>query len=116
MPFASPYGFIALKLILRHLIQASANGLEVELEQRLFALYGCYIGSQNVTITETYPFPRIVRHGDIRANSKANSYYGSPIGKFLEGFASYFDSKKLEYVPPALGRDKMLKNWLVIFK
>ena len=94
--------------------------LEAELKRRLFALYGCYIGSQNVTITETYPFPRIVRQGDIRANSKANSYYGSPIGKFLEGFASYFGSTKLEYIPPALGREetaeRLAGNFQVIRK
>ena len=94
--------------------------LEEEVEERLFALYRCYIGSQNVTTTKTFPFPRIVRHGDIRGKSKANSHYGSPIGKFLEGFASYFDNEKLEYVPPALGRDttaeKLAGNFQVIRK
>lgn len=92
--------------------------LEDEVGQRLFALYECAVGSQRVTPTKTFPFPRIVRHGDARGRSKANSGYVSPIGRFLEGFADYFDSDKIEYIPPALGKgtdaEKLAKNFQVI--
>ena len=94
--------------------------LNGETKDRLFALYRCAIGSQNVTPTQTFPFPRIIRSNDIRANSKPNSYYGSPIGKFLEGFAEYFESDDTEYIPPALGKskgaEKLADNFQVIRK
>ena len=112
----------------RHLpeFDSSTNGsnikkwLKEEINDRLYALYRCAIGSQNVTPTQTFPFPRIVRHGDERAKSKANSEYRSPIGKFLDGFAAYFDSEAIEYVPPALGKgtdaEKLANNFQVIRK
>ncbi|NAW33504.1 GmrSD restriction endonuclease domain-containing protein [Halomonas alimentaria] len=77
--------------------------LNEEVEEKLYELYECAIGSQRVSPKEAFPFPRIVRRGDTRGRSKANSDYRSPIGRFLEGFADYFDSDTIEYVPPALG-------------
>lgn len=92
--------------------------LKGEADDRLFALYRCAIGSQNVTPTQTYPFPRIVRRDDVRAKSKPQSYYDSPIGKFLEGFATHFEKEGMEYVPPALGdgtdAEKLAKNFQFI--
>lgn len=80
-----------------------AKWLADEVDFRLFSLYECAVGSQRVSPKETFPFPRIVRRGDTRGRSKKTSDYLSPIGKFLEGFAEYFDSQTTEYVPPALG-------------
>lgn len=92
--------------------------LEEEVEVRLYALYECAIGSQRVSPKENFPFPRIVRRGDARGRSKSSSDYQSPIGRFLEGFADYFDSEKIEYVPPALGTGtdagKLARNYQLI--
>jgi hypothetical protein len=92
--------------------------LEDETTQRLYALYECSVGSQRVTPTSTFPFPRIVRRGDTRARSKSDSDYRSPVGRFFEGFADYFDSEKIEYVPPALGKgtdaEKLAQNYQFI--
>ena len=92
--------------------------LEVEVDVRLYALYECAIGSQRVSPKETFPFPRIVRRGDARGRSKSSSDYQSPIGRFLEGFADYFDSDNIEYVPPALGNgtdaEKLANNYQLI--
>lgn len=97
-----------------------ARWLNGEIEERLFALYGCAIGSLHVRPTKTFPFSRIVRRNDIRAKSKANSEYRSAVGKFLEGFAKYFDSEDVEYVPPSMGSgtdaEKLAKNFNVIRK
>ncbi len=95
--------------------------LEKEIEERLYKLYRCAIGSQNVTPTQTFPFARIVRHGDARAKSKPDSEYISPVGKFLEGFAEYFENEDVvEYVPPALGggtdAGKLANNFQIIRK
>lgn len=99
--------------------QPLINWLEGEAEERLFSLYRCAIGSQNVSPTTSFPFPRIVRRGDVRAKSKKSSHYASPIGKFLEGFAEYFEKPdKIEYIPPALGKatnaEKLAKNFQLI--
>ncbi len=106
------------RMVASNIEKKVAKWLYKEAQDRLFALYRCAIGSQNVSPTRTFPFPRIVRHGDTRAKSKTNSYYASPIGKFLEGFAEYFDSEETEYVPPALGRgtdaDKLARNFQTI--
>ncbi|KEO54659.1 GmrSD restriction endonuclease domain-containing protein [Thioclava pacifica] len=92
--------------------------LEEEVETRLYALYECAIGSQRVSPKVTFPFPRIVRRGDARGRSKSSSDYQSPIGRFLEGFADYFDSDTIEYVPPALGAgtdaERLAKNFQLI--
>lgn len=92
--------------------------LEEEVEVRLYALYECAIGSQRVSPKETFPFPRIIRWGDTRGRSKSSSDYRSPVGRFLEGFADYFDSEKIEYVPPALGTgtdaEKLARNYQLI--
>ena len=97
-----------------------AKWLEGEIEERLFALYRCAIGSLNVTPTRTFPFPRIVRRNDVRAKSKANSEYRSAVGKFLEGFAKYFDSEDIEYIPPGMGSGmdavKLANNFQVVRK
>lgn len=97
-----------------------AKWLHGEIEDRLFALYKCSIGSLNVTPTRTFPFPRVVRRNDERAKSKANSEYRSAVGKFLEGFAEYFDSGEIEYLPPGMGSnmdaEKLAKNFQVIRK
>ena len=94
------------------------NWLEQEVESRLYDLYACGVGSQRVTPTMTFPFPRIVRRGDVRGRSKASADYLSPIGRFLEGFAEYFDSDKIEYVPPSLGNGtdakKLANNFQLI--
>lgn len=79
------------------------NWIREEVQWRLYALYECAIGSLRVSPKTTYPFPRIIRRGDIRGKTKASSEYLSPVGKFLEGFSDYFDSNAIEYVPPALG-------------
>lgn len=92
--------------------------LNKEIDERLYALYTCAVGSQKVTPTSSFPFSRIVRSGDARGKSKTSSEYLSPIGKFLEGFAEYFSSKEIEYVPPAMGNDKhaekLAKNYQII--
>ncbi|WP_430436046.1 DUF262 domain-containing protein [Oceanibaculum nanhaiense] len=92
--------------------------LEEEVKVRLYALYECAIGSQRVSPKETFPFPRIVRRGDARGRSKSSSDYQSPVGRFLEGFADYFDSDKIEYMPPALGTGtdagKLARNYQLI--
>ena len=80
-----------------------AKWLKAEIDDRLFALYRCAIGSLNVRPTETFPFPRVVRRNDVRAKSRANSEYRSAVGKFLEGFARYFESEDIGYMPPSLG-------------
>jgi len=94
--------------------------LEDEVDLRLYALYECAVGSQRVSPKETFPFPRIIRRGDARGRNKSSSDYLSPIGKFLEGFADYFDSDKVEYVPPALGAatdaEKLARNYQLIRK
>jgi uncharacterized protein with ParB-like and HNH nuclease domain len=84
--------------------------LNAEVDDRLFALYECAIGSQKVTPSKTFPFPRIVRRGDFRGRSKLNSDYQSPISRFLNGFPEYFESESIEYVPPALGEGTDAKN------
>lgn len=92
--------------------------LEEEVDVRLYALYECAVGSQRVSPKVTFPFPRIVRRGDARGRSKTSSDYRSPVGKFLEGFADYFDSDTIEYVPPALGTgtdaEKLARNYQLI--
>lgn len=97
-----------------------AKWLKGEIEERLFALYRCAIGSLNVTPTRTFPFPRVVRRNDVRAKSKANSEYRSAVGKFLEGFAKYFDSEDIEYVPPGMGSGmdavKLANNFQLVRK
>ena len=97
-----------------------AKWLKGEIEERLFALYKCAIGSLNVTPTRTFPFPRVVRRNDVRAKSKANSEYRSAVGKFLEGFARYFDSEDIEYVPPGMGSGmdavKLANNFQLVRK
>ena len=74
-----------------------------EVKERLFCLYACAVGLQQVTPRKTFPFPRIVRKEDSRGRSILDSEYRSPIGRFLNGFATYFDSEKEAFLPPALG-------------
>lgn len=84
--------------------------LEKEVEERLYVLYRCAVGSQQITPTKSFPFSRIVRSGDTRGKSKTSSEYLSPIGKFLSGFAEYFDSEEIEYIPPPIGNDKFAEK------
>ena len=77
--------------------------LQAEVNERLFSLYACAVGSQQVTPTKTFPFPRIVRKEDSRGRSASSSEPRSPIGRFLHGFAKYFVSEKVDFLPPALG-------------
>ncbi|PTB84830.1 hypothetical protein C9928_00690 [Pseudidiomarina aestuarii] len=65
------------------------NWLEEELKVQLGCLYACAIGTQHIPPDESYPFPRIVRAGDIRANSNRESEYKSPIAKFLHHFCKH---------------------------
>ncbi len=92
--------------------------LKKEIEERLYALYTCAVGSQKLTPTESFPFSRIIRLGDTRGKSKASSEYLSPIGKFIDGFTEYFSSEEIEYVPPAIGEDKhaekLAKNYQIV--
>ena len=77
--------------------------LYAEVAERLSRLYACAIGSQQVTPTETFPFPRIVRKRDSRGRSVSSSEYRSPVGRFLHGFTEYFVSGNVHFLPPALG-------------
>ncbi|NVK20673.1 MAG: DUF262 domain-containing protein [Methylocystaceae bacterium] len=92
--------------------------LNEEINTRLYDLYECSIGAQRVSSTQSFPFPRMVRKCDVRGKSTANSEYTSPLGKFLEGFAGYFDSDKTIYTPPALGMgtdaEKLALNYDII--
>ena len=76
------------------------------------------MGSQRISPKKTFPFPRIVRHGDFRGRSKLTSEYKSAIAKFLDGFADYVDSETIEYVPPALGSgteaEKLARNYQLV--
>ena len=65
--------------------------LDSEVEDRLLALHLCAIGSQTVGATKTYPFPRIVRHEDIRGRTYQTSEYRSPVARFLKSFSTYLD-------------------------
>ena len=87
------------------------NWLDKETTDNLNTFYECAIGSQMVSPRETFPYPRIIRQGDIRGRNKSLSEYRSPLGIFLEGFAEYFDrNNTLEYIPPALGSGTDVKK------
>ena len=92
--------------------------LKSEVEKQELDLYACALGSLRITPTEYFPFAKIIRHGDTRGNNKADSEYRSPIGKFLEGFAEYFTTNDIEYVPPALGKyalsERLSNNFEII--
>ena len=92
--------------------------LKTEIEERLHTLYRCSVGSQQITATRYSPFPIIVRSGDTRGKSKTSSEYISPIGKFLDGFAEYFGSEEVEYIPPSIGKNKfaeqLAKNYQLV--
>lgn len=89
-----------------------------EVNERLYALYECAIGSQRVSPKQTFPFPRIIRHEDSRGRTTTTSDYRSPIAKFLDGFANYVDSSDIEYIPPSLGSgtdaEKLARNYQVV--
>lgn len=92
--------------------------LEEEVNERLYALYECAVGSQRISPKNTFPFPRIVRHDDSRGRSKPTSDYKSAIARFLDGFAEYVDSETIEYVPPSLGSgtdaEKLAGNYQLV--
>lgn len=74
--------------------------IDTEVKDRETSLYTFAIGSQRVSATSTYPFPRLIRQGDNRGGSGKEAEYDSPIGNFLNGFASFFDSDDIHYQPP----------------
>ena len=93
--------------------------LKNEMELRQLDLHACAVGSQKITPSESFLFPKIVRHVDTRGRDVGSSEYRSPIGKFLEGFSKYFESKKIKYDPLELGRggapaDKLEQNFYKI--
>lgn len=75
--------------------------LEAEVSEIEACLYACAVGSQQVSPTKTFPFPRIIRGADDHRGRNAHeAEYRSPIGNFLDGFAKYFDSDDTVYAPP----------------
>ena len=94
--------------------------LENEVSERLFALYECAVGSQRISPTRNFPFPRIVRHEDSRGRSKRTSEYKSAVARFLGGFVEYFDGKTIEFVRPSLGSGtdakKLVRNYDLILR
>ena len=77
--------------------------LRAEVDDWIRELTECAIGSQKLKGNKTYPFPRIIRMGDQRGKSAAESEYRSALGKFLHGFGDYANGDDIEFNPPALG-------------
>ena len=87
--------------------------LDDEAGHRLLELYRFVIGSQLVRPNEGFPFSRIVRKGDSRGRTPANSEYISPVGKLFFKFSEYFNSEQDEWELPDLGEGtagEKLKN------
>ena len=76
-----------------------------EIEDRLKELSDCAYGWQQIKGNKFYPYPRIIRSRDYRAPSVHESEYFSPLGKFLEAFASHYnrEGEGNVFTPPALG-------------
>ncbi|MCY4260114.1 MAG: DUF262 domain-containing HNH endonuclease family protein [Rhodobacteraceae bacterium] len=89
--------------------------IEAEINALHYELYACAVGSQHVSPTKKFPFPRIIRHVDSRGRSEAKSEYRSVIAQFLYGFSNHCDNETTEYEPTNLGNGtdiaKLLDNY-----
>jgi hypothetical protein len=77
--------------------------LRAEVDDWCGELTECAIGAQKLKGHMTFPFPRIVRSGDQRGKSAAESEYRSALGKFLYAFSDFVNGPETEFMPPALG-------------
>lgn len=72
--------------------------LNAEIDTQLRQLHQCAIG-QFVRLGSTYPYPRMVRSRDHPGDSRAQSEYRSPIGRFLKQFADHAISQNPTFQP-----------------
>ena len=77
--------------------------LRAEVDDWISELTECGFGAQKLKGNKTFPFPRIVRSGDQRGKSAAESEYQSALSKFLSAFADYANGDQLDFELPALG-------------
>ena len=70
--------------------------LDREVNSQLSTLRECVLGKLEL-FDETVLYPRMIRFGDKRGDSAAESEYRSAIGIFLEQFASYVDDDRPEF-------------------
>ena len=87
-----------------------------DLEEKLAE---CVFGGQKIGNREYYPFPRIVRSEDYRANESKVEEIKSGIAKFLVAFEKFIsDESKIEFQMPDLGdtreAKKIIKNFHTI--
>lgn len=80
--------------------------LDEEMKVQFGCLYTCAVGTQHIPPDESYPFPRLVRTGDVRAKSNRESEYNSPIAKFLNHFCKHVkDNNGTPFEIPDLKHD-----------
>ena len=70
--------------------------LAAKVDESQLPLHMCAVGSQWVSVRETYPFPRIVRHNDKRGRTFRTSEYVSPVAQFLDAFSKDIVSNDAE--------------------
>ncbi len=94
--------------------------LSHEVEAKLDELYSCIVGRPGVR-GNAAPFPRIVRHNDIRAKVDREANYNSLISTFIHQFEKWATSDEkndFEYVAPQTAadaeRDRFIRNYKYI--
>lgn len=85
--------------------------LEAEAKHQKDMLYQCTTG-QIIGTGELFPFPRIVRDTDNRANSGADSEYRSYISRFIEAFYKSFNEDDKDFSTNAKVRDSSDERFL----
>lgn len=84
--------------------------LDVESDHIEAGLSDCIAGAQKVRGNQYYPFPRVVRSEDIRADSKREELLNSGIAKFLSAFLEYVNEGKTEFTMPNIGDSREAKK------
>ncbi len=99
----------------------TSKWLEIEAEWLEEALASCIRGTQLVQSGQmNYPFPRIVRDYDFRADSTRHEQLKSEIAIFLKKFVDFIQSDQIEFQIPDMGKtreeDKIKDNFHLIRK
>jgi hypothetical protein len=94
------------------------NWLNIESDHIETGLGDCITGAQKVRGNQYYPFPRIIRSEDIRADSKREELLSSGIAKFLSIFCDYIDNDDTNFNMPNIGdsreANKVIENFNLI--